>query len=52
VAWFAATNGALKSMVEPIERTALLFGWGVRVGAEEISATIDYMNSEMKRLQP
>jgi hypothetical protein len=51
-AWFAAADGALKSMMGPIERTALLFGWGVPGRAEEVSATIDYMNSEMKRLQP
>jgi hypothetical protein len=52
VAWFAATDGALKSMMGPIERTALLFGGGVPGRAEEVSATIDYMNSEMKWLQP
>ena len=36
----------------PIERIALLFGWTMPGRAEEISSTIDYMNSEMKRLRP
>ena len=51
-AWFAAADGALKSMMGPIERIALLFGWTVPGRAEEVSATIDYMNSEMSRLRP
>jgi hypothetical protein len=50
--WFAAADGALKSMMGPIERTALLFGWGVPGQAEEVSTTIDHVNSVMKRLQP
>jgi hypothetical protein len=49
---YAAADGALKSMMGPMERIALLFGWTVPGRAEEISATIDYMNSEMKRLRP
>jgi hypothetical protein len=38
--------------MRPMERIALLFGWTVPSRAEEISTTIDYMNSEMKRLRP
>ena len=49
---FAAADGGLKSMMGPMERIALLFGWTVPGRGEEISATIDYMNSEMKRLRP
>lgn len=49
---FAAVDSALKAMMGPIERIALLFGWTVPGRAEEISATIDYMNSEMSRLRP
>ena len=49
---YAAADGALKSMMGPVERTALLFGWTVPGRGEEISATIDYMNGEMKRLRP
>jgi hypothetical protein len=48
---FAAADGALKSMMGPMERIALLFGWTVPGRGEEISATIEYMNSEMKRLR-
>jgi hypothetical protein len=49
---FAAAGGVLKSMIGPIERIALLFGWTVPGRAEEISATIDYINDELKRLRP
>jgi hypothetical protein len=49
---FAAADGALKSMMGPMERITLLFGWTVPGRGEEISATIDHMNSEMKRLRP
>ena len=49
---FAAADGGLKSMMGPMERIALLFGWTVSGRGEEISATIDYMNSEIKRLRP
>jgi hypothetical protein len=49
---YAAADGVLKSMMGQMERTALLFGWPVPGRREEISATIDYMNSEMKRLRP
>jgi len=38
-------------MMGPMERIALLFGWTVPGRGEEISATIEYMNSEMKRLR-
>jgi hypothetical protein len=50
-ATFAAVDGALKSMMGPIERIALLFGWTAPGRAEEVGATIDYMNSEMARLR-
>lgn len=49
---FAAADSALKAMMGPMERIALLFGWTVPGRAEEISVTIDYMNSEMSRLRP
>lgn len=49
---FAAADGALKSMMGPMERITLLFGWTVPGRGDEISATTDYMNSEMKRLRP
>lgn len=49
---FAAADSTLKSMMGPIERIALLFGWTVPGRGDEISATIDYINSEMKRLHP
>ena len=49
---FAAADSALKAMMGSAERIALLFGWTVPGRADEISATIDYMNSEMRRLQP
>jgi hypothetical protein len=46
---FAAADSALKSMMGPI---AVLFGWTVPGRGDEVSATIDYINSEMKRLHP
>ena len=49
---FAAADGGLKSMMGPMERITLLFGWTVPGRGEEISATIDHVNSEMKRLRP
>jgi hypothetical protein len=49
---FAAANIALKAMMGPVERIAVLFGWTVPGRAGEISATIDYMNTEMNRLRP
>lgn len=49
---FAAADSALKSMMGPIERIALLFGRAVPGRGDEVSATIDYINSEMKRLHP
>jgi len=42
----------LKSMMGPIERIAILFGWTFPGRGEEISKTIDYINSELARLQP
>jgi hypothetical protein len=48
---YAAADGALKSMMGPMERIALLFGWTVPGRGEQISATIEYMNNEMKRLR-
>ena len=49
-ATFAAVHGALISMIAPMEKIALLFGWRVR--GEEIGATIDYINCAMARLRP
>jgi hypothetical protein len=39
-------------MMGPMERIALLFGWAVPGRGKEIGATIDHMNSAMKRLRP
>jgi len=49
---FAAADGTLKPMMGPAERIALLFRRPVPGRGEEVSATIDYMNAEMKRLRP
>jgi hypothetical protein len=49
---FAAASGVLKSMMGPVERIALLFGWKAPGLAEEVGQTIDYINSELKRLEP
>lgn len=49
---FAAADSALKSMMGPIERIALLFGWTMPGRGDEISATIGYINGELKRLHP
>jgi phage host-nuclease inhibitor protein Gam len=49
---FAAADGTLKSMMGPVERIALLFGWTVPGRGDEMSATIDYINTELKRLHP
>jgi hypothetical protein len=49
---FAATDSAVKAMLGPAERIALLFGWTAPGRAEEISATIDQVNTEMSRLHP
>ncbi len=51
-ATYAAADSSLKAMMGPIERIAWLFGWTVPGRGDEISATIDYINSEMKRLRP
>ena len=49
---FAAADGALKSVMGPVERIALLFGWPAPGPGEEAGATIDHINSELKRLRP
>ena len=49
---FAAADTVLKSMMGPIERTALTFGWTVPGRGDEISATISHISSELKRLHP
>jgi hypothetical protein len=49
---FAAADSAMKAMMGPVERIALLFGWTVPGRGDDISATIDYINSEVKRLHP
>jgi len=47
----AAADGALKSMMGPIERIALLFGWAARQWADEYDQTIDHINRELGRLK-
>jgi hypothetical protein len=49
---FAAADTVLKSMMGPVERTALLFRWTVPGRGDEISATIAHISSELKRLHP
>jgi len=49
---YAAADSAMKAVMGPVERIAELFGWTVPGRGTEISATIDYINSEMKRLHP
>ena len=46
-----AAGGALKSMMGPVERIALLFGWTAPGRAEEVSETIEYVNNELERLR-
>lgn len=48
----AATDGVLKALMGPAERTALLFGWPSPGRADGYSATIDRINTEMTRLKP
>jgi hypothetical protein len=48
----AATDGVLKALMGPAERTAFLFGWPSPGLADEYSATVDLMNAEMTRLKP
>jgi hypothetical protein len=50
-AW-AAAAGLLNSMLASMERVALLFGWTVPGKADELSATIEHVNSEIARLRP
>lgn len=48
----AAAAGTLKSMMGPVERIALLFGWTVPGRGEAVSETIEYVNDELERLRP
>jgi hypothetical protein len=48
----AAAGTTLKALMGPMERISNLFGWTVPGRSEEISATIDYINNEIKRLHP
>jgi len=48
----AAAAGALKSMMGPVERIALLLGWPAPGLGEEASETITYINNELKRIRP
>jgi hypothetical protein len=47
----AAADGALKSMIGPVERIALLFGWPSRPWADEYDDTINHINKELGRLR-
>jgi hypothetical protein len=49
---YAAADSMLKAMIGPIERISMLFGWTVPGRGSEISATIDYVIGEMRRLHP
>jgi hypothetical protein len=51
-ATFAAVDGALKAMMGPVERIALLFGWTTTDKADQIGETIDHVNAELARLAP
>jgi hypothetical protein len=51
-ATYAAADGVLKSMMGPVERIVLLFGWAETDRGARIGTTIDYINAEMKRLRP
>ena len=48
----AATDGVLKALMAPAERTAFLFGWPSPGLADEYSATIDRINTEITHLKP
>jgi hypothetical protein len=48
----AAADGVLKSIMGPIERIALLFGWAARPWADDYDATINGINEELARLRP
>ena len=39
-------------MMGPVERIALLFGWPAPGLGAQASETIDYINSELKRIRP
>jgi hypothetical protein len=51
-ATFSAVDGALKSMMGPMERIVLLFGWQAPGRSEDVGAMIDHVNNEMARLRP
>ncbi len=51
-ALFAAAADTLKSMMGPVERIALLFGWTVPGRGEVVSETIEYINEELEQLRP
>lgn len=51
-ATFSAVDGALKSMMGPMERITLLFGWKAPGRSEEVGSMIDHINSELGRLRP
>ena len=51
-ALFAAAACTLKSMMGPVERIALLFGWTVPGRGEVVSETIEYINDQLERLRP
>jgi hypothetical protein len=48
----AAAGSTLKALMGPVERIAILFGWTETARADEISAAIEHVNSELKRLKP
>jgi hypothetical protein len=47
----AAANYVLKSMMGPMERIALLFGWSSAM-ADQYGDTVDLINRELARLEP
>ena len=51
-ALFAAAASTLKSMMGPVERIVLLFGWTSPGRGEAVSETIEYVNDELERLRP
>lgn len=48
----AAANCVLKSMMGPVERIALLFGWSSTAFADQYGDTVDHINRELARLEP
>lgn len=51
-ATFAAADGALKAMVGPMQRVALLFGWPAPGLLAEVDETIDQINEVLARVRP